>query len=70
MPYYRVERTIQTKETVVVKAESVYQAFENASLDYHCKVVFDVEGEYEADYSSIREIPYVSTQTRLQLEEK
>ena len=61
MAIYVVTRKIVIHETVLVKADSVYDAFMKAGEDVDCELKAESEGDYEPDYQSIAEVPYLSS---------
>lgn len=56
MPYFAIERTYTVKETVIVKANSKHEAFQNAGDDINCSVKISDDGDYEPNYNSITEL--------------
>ena len=69
MPYYQINRKITVVEQVIVKANSVHEAFIKAGEDDGCLVRSVSEEDYEPDYPSIFEMTYISDATREQLDE-
>lgn len=66
--YFVVERTFVTKQRVIVKARSVYEAFQNAGDDVHCNVIDETEGDLEPIWNSISKTDYVSKATKEKIE--